>query len=227
MLIEDICTLEEVKEMLIPSKEKIIDILRRLGMSKTKLIHSADVADFAIKIANIMENNGKKVNKKIIQAGALLHDIGLVRTFDDLSPEHGVIGGDIARKLGFPETVARCCEVHEFDGGLTRIEAEEFKFPILPLRESYAPTTIEEKIVTVADLFLYILKEGPEEFGYEKYDPWENPEAIKDAIFPYVRDVYMKYLKKEVTINHPIINRAYEINKEFLKFVTPDLLLKP
>ena len=143
--IKDVCNLEEIKEMLIPNKEKIIAILRSLGISETKVIHSADVVDFAIKIASIMENNGKKVNKKIIQAGALLHDIGLVRTFDDISPEHGVIGADIVRKLGFPESVARCCEVHECCGGLTIIEAEESKFPILPLRESYAPITIEEK----------------------------------------------------------------------------------
>lgn len=226
MPIKDICTLEEIKEMLIPNKEKIIAILRNLGMNETKVIHSMDVADFAIKIASVMENNGKNINKKILQAGALLHDIGLVRAFDDLSPEHGVIGADIVRKIGFPESVARCCEVHECSGGLTRIEAEELKFPILPLRESYAPNTIEEKIVTAADLFLYILKEGPEEFGYDKYNPWENPEAIKDAIFPYIRDIYMKYLKKEVTVNNPIINRAYKINKEFLQYITPGLLAK-
>jgi len=216
--------LEEIKEMLIPNKEKIIAILRKLGMSEKKVQHSIDVADFSIKIASVMVNNGKKVNKKILQAGALLHDIGLTRTFDNISPEHGVIGADIVRKIGLPDSIARFCEVHEFNGGLTIIEAEELKLPTHPLKESYAPKTIEEKILVSADLFIYILKEGPEEYGYDKYDPWNNPEAIKDAISTYVRDVYIKYLKKEITKDHPIINRAYEINKEFLKFITPDLL---
>jgi uncharacterized protein len=219
-----ISILEEIKEMLIPDKEKIVAVLQKFGMSKKKIQHSIDVANFAEKIADAMEKDGKKINKKILQAGALLHDIGLTRAFDDISPEHGVIGADIVKKIGLPESLARFCEVHESCGGLTFKEAEELRLPILPLRESYAPKTIEEKILVAADFFIFILKEGPEEYGYKKFDPWKNPEELKDAMFPYVRDVYRKYLKKEITIDHPIITRGYLINKEFLNYITADML---
>ncbi len=215
---------EEIKEMLIPDKEKIVAILQKLGMSKKKIQHSIDVANFADKIADVIEKDGKTINRRLLQAGALLHDIGLTRTFDDISPEHGVIGADMVRKMGLPESVARFCEVHESCGGITFKEAEELKFPILPLRESYAPETLEEKILVAADFFIFIIKEGPEDYGYKRYDPWNNPEELKDAMFPYVRDVYRKYLKKEITIDHPIINRGYLINKEFLNYITPDML---
>ena len=219
---EEVKKLEEIKELLLPSREKIISVLRCLGLYEAKVEHSIDVAALALKIAKAVEDDGIAVNKKIVEAGALLHDIGLTKTFDDLSPEHGVIGADIIRKLGFPERVARCAEVHEACGGLTREEAEELKFPILPLKDSYAPQSIEEKIVTASDLFIYMLKEGPEEFGYKKFDPWKEPEAIIDALFPYCRDVYKKKLNRTITRDHPIIKRAYEINKEFIKYIKPE-----
>lgn len=63
----------------------------------------------------------------------------------------------IVRKLGFLESVARCCKVHESGGGLTRIETEELKFPIFPLKECHTTKTIEKNVNTV-DLFVYRLE---------------------------------------------------------------------
>lgn len=38
------------------------------------------------------------------------------------------------------------------------IKTEELKFPILPLKETQTTKTIEEKIITTADLFVYRLE---------------------------------------------------------------------
>jgi uncharacterized protein len=214
--------LDEIKELLLPSREQLISALEGLGLYEAKVKHSIFVADIALKIAREVENDGIAVNKRIVEAGALLHDIGITKTFDDLSPEHSVIGADIIRKLGFPEGVARCAEVHECGGGFTRKEAEELKYPILPLKDSYAPQSVEEKIVTVADLFIYILKEGPEEFGFKKFDPWKEPEAIIDAEFSYCREVYKKRLNRKVERDLPPMKRAYEVNRDFIKYVKPE-----
>lgn len=56
--------LEKIKEELLPTSKQLISILQRLGMGVRKLEHSQDVADFALKIAQEVEKDGIKVNKK-------------------------------------------------------------------------------------------------------------------------------------------------------------------
>lgn len=221
--------IERIREFLLPPKEKIISVLKLLGLSEKKITHSIEVADLALKITDEIERTeGIDVDREIVEAGALLHDIGLIKTFDDFSPEHSVIGADIIRKIGLPERVARCAEVHEMAGGLSRKVAEELKFPILPLGEDYSPQTLEEEIVTAADLFQYLLREAPEEFGYKKYDPWKNPEVAKEALFSYIRDVYQKKLKKTLEMDQTseMLSIGYEICKEFVKYVKPSFVEK-
>ncbi len=214
--------IEKLKEYLLPSIDKLIYVSKALGLENKIIKHCHEVADLSLKIVEEVERDGIEVNKRIVEAGALLHDIGLAKVCDDNSPEHSVIGADMIRKLGLPDRVAMCAEVHEFHGGVTYHEAKEMQYPILPLRESYAPSTIEEKIVTVADLFIFIIIEGPEEYGFKKIDPWNNlKEAIEETAFPYCRAVYQKKLGKSVDKNHPILKRAYEINKDFIKYVKP------
>ncbi len=221
---ETVCNLDEARESLLPSREKIIALLRCLGLYEAKVKHSIDVADLALRIARAVEDDGIAVNMKIVEAGALLHDIGLTKTFDDFSPEHSVIGADMIRKLGFPERVARCAEVHEGVGAVTRKEAEELKYPILPLKDSYAPQSIEEKIVSASDLFIAWSKEFPEE-GHKKseFDSLGEPETIIDVCFPYWRDVYKKKLNKTITRDHPLLRGATWIT-EFVRYVRPEFL---
>ena len=216
--------IEEIKEGWLPDRKQLFSALKRLGMGERKLKHSQEVAEFALKIAQEVEKDGKEVDKKIVEAGALLHDIGLVCTFDDLSPEHSVIGAEIIRKLGLPERVARCAETDEAVSASYQ-EAKVWTFPILPLKETYMPQTIEEKIVCAADFFIYVLKYGPEDYGCDKLALWKDPESvIKEYIFSYCRDVYKKKLDKEITQNHPTVKRGYELCKDFVKYIKPDFV---
>ena len=215
---------EHIRELFLPTKEKIIQCLRELGLGKTKVQHVQDVADLALKIADEVERReGIKVDRRIVEVGALFHDVGLAKTFKDPElepeayPEHCVIGGDIIRKLGLPDRVARCAEVHEFGGGITRKEAEELRFPVLPYRESYAPANLEEAIVTVADCFMFV-KEVKER-GWAEFDLWKNPESVKDLYFGYINDCYKRKLNREVSKTHPILDRLYTINKDLFPFV--------
>lgn len=214
--------LETIKTWLIPERSLLVNVLRKIGLDEGIIRHSESVADISLKVADEMIAKGLKVNKKIVEAGALLHDIGLAKVCDHSSPEHSVIGGDIIRKIGLPDQVAMCAEVHEFHGGVTYKEAFELQYPIYPLRESYAPKTLEEKIVNISDLFIFVLIEGPEEYGFKKLDPWKDLKgAIEATALPYCQDVYKKKLGVSVDKNHPIIKRAYEINIEMLDFVKP------
>ena len=217
--------LEKIKETFLPDREQLILMLKRLGMGDRKVEHSKDVADLAMKIAQEVEKDGIKVNKKIVEAGALLHDIGIVHMLDDLSPEHSVIGAEMIRKLGLPESVAKCAETHEAGGTVTWQEAKDWKYPLLPLKETYVPQSIEEKIVCAGDLFISILIEGPEDFGFKIDDLWKNPgEAIITMIYSYCREVYKKKLGREITKDHPMVRRGYEFHKDFVKYIKPDFV---
>lgn len=218
--------LEDIKMSFLPDRTCLISMLERLGMGKRKIDHSIKVADLSLKIAKEIEkDDGIRVNKKIVEAGALLHDIGIVYMLDDLSPEHSVIGAEMIRKLGLPESVARCAETHEAGGAVTWVEARDWMYPILPIKETYAPQSIEEKIVCAGDFFIAILIEGPEDYGFEPVDLWNNPkEAIIDTQFSYCSAVYKKKLGRDILKTHPMIKRGYELHKDFVKYINPSLL---
>lgn len=222
--------IEEIKESFLPNKEMMIKSMKKLGLGETKIKHVQELAVLSLKIADQIEKEENvKTDKKIIEAGALFHDIGLAKSYKDpeLEPEvypaHCVIGADIVRKMGLPERVARCAEVHEFGGGITKKEAEELRFPILPYKEKYAPENLEEAIVTVADCFIFV--EEVKERGWEGFDLWENPESLKELYFLYINDIYKKKAETEINREHPILERLYNINKPLFKYVKPSFLI--
>ena len=128
--------IEEIKKLLIPKRSEIVQILKQVGLDDTTVNHSISVADISLKIADEVERHGRSVDKRVVEAGALLHDIGLAKVCDHASPEHSVIGADIIRKIGLPDHVAMCAEVHEFHGAVTFDEAFELQYPIYPLRRA-------------------------------------------------------------------------------------------
>ncbi|WP_224982072.1 HD domain-containing protein [Geomonas agri] len=117
--------------------------------------HSRRVADKALAIA---ERAGRSdVELAFIEEAALLHDIGVARTY---SPKlncfgkapyicHGVIGRQMLDSEGLPQH-ALVCERH-IGVGLTARDIIDQKLR-LPLREM-TPVTDCERIVALADLF--------------------------------------------------------------------------
>jgi len=91
----------------------------------------------------------------LVEAGALLHDIGRSQTH---SIEHGAMGGQIARRLGMPMELTHIIERH-VGAGLTQDEARRNNLP----KGHYIPETLEEKIVCYADKLI----EGAREVGID------------------------------------------------------------
>jgi uncharacterized protein len=91
----------------------------------------------------MLEKNSYDVDQKLVEIGALLHDLGRSETHD---VDHSAVGGKIARQLGLPEKIARIVERH-IGAGIPKLEAEELGLP----EGIYTPITLEEKIVTYAD----------------------------------------------------------------------------
>lgn len=125
------------------SKVKAEKILYEIGCSKRIIEHSKAVTDLAVKIAKKIIEKGVNVNLELVEVGALLHDIGRVRTRSVL---HGYYGGEIARKLNLPESLVNIIEKH-VGAGIPLSEAAKVGLP----PKDFTLETLEEKIVAYAD----------------------------------------------------------------------------
>ena len=114
----------------IPTKSQCLKILKDNNVPDNIIAHLNAVHDFSLKICDLLEKRGIKVNRDLAAAGALLHDI------NKLSPnDHVVEGYEYVKSLGYPE-VAEIIKKH----GLANLDNPEF-----------VPKTWEEKIVFYAD----------------------------------------------------------------------------
>ena len=122
----------------IPTPKECIELLRKSGCSEEVIKHCQSVRDIAVRIA-------KRANAdlKLVEAGALLHDIGRSKTH---GIRHGVEGAIIARKLNLPESINRIIERH-IGAGLPADEAKKLGLPY----KDFIPETLEEKIICHAD----------------------------------------------------------------------------
>ncbi|MEM2057343.1 MAG: HDIG domain-containing protein [Thermoproteota archaeon] len=127
----------------IPDEENCVKILLEEEVNNSVLRHVLKVKEVAKDLADRVESKGYRVNKKLVAAGALLHDIGRAVTHD---VSHGVIGGQIVRRRRLDERLARIVERH-VGAGISEEEAEKLKLGSISL----IPETIEEKIVCYAD----------------------------------------------------------------------------
>ena len=131
------------------------------------LVHSKLVTKKALEIArNVPE---LKPDLKFIEEAAMLHDIGIIFTNtpkihcfgEHKYIEHGYLGRDLLEEEGLPKH-ALVAERHT-GVGLTKEEIIKNKLP-LPNR-NMIPTSVEEKIISFADLF------------YTKVPGWETQEV--------------------------------------------------
>jgi len=127
----------------LPSPQMALKFLSQSGCSNRVIAHCKVVSALAVQIAKACEKKGLNVDIKLVEVGALLHDIGRSKTH---GVDHVVRGAEIASSLNLPESVVCIVERHA-GGGITLDEAEKLGWPI----KSYLPNTIEEKIVTYAD----------------------------------------------------------------------------
>lgn len=132
--------------------------LRRLLLS-----HSMQVRNKALELANSPAGREMNLDSALVDAGAMLHDLGILRchapkifcTGTEPYLAHGVIGANMLREYARQhdidlEPFARICERHTGSG----ITAEEVREQNLPIPErDYLPETPEEILICLADKF--------------------------------------------------------------------------
>jgi uncharacterized protein (TIGR00295 family) len=119
-------------------KRDALALLKKYGADRRVMEHITAVHDYAMEIAAKID-----CDRDLVEAGALLHDIGRTRSHN---MDHAILGAEILRKEGVDERIVNIVERH-IGAGLTPDEAEMFGLP----PKDYVPETIEEKIVCHAD----------------------------------------------------------------------------
>lgn len=147
------------------------------------LRHSGRVAAKAVQAARHAARR-EAVEVEFVREAALLHDIGIFYTdAPDLGCQgtlpylaHGYKGRELLEKEGLPRH-ALVCERH-IGVGLSADEIREKGLP-LPLRDML-PLTVEEEIVTYADLFF---SKNPREQDRER-----TPEEVRKTLRRFGED---------------------------------------
>ena len=122
----------------IPNPEQCLELLKKNGCSEEVILHCLAVRDIAVRIAR-----KTKADIALVEAGALLHDIGRSKTH---GIRHAVEGAVLAQSLGLPPEIILIIERH-MGAGIPQEETERLGLPT----KDYMPETLEEKIVAHAD----------------------------------------------------------------------------
>jgi uncharacterized protein len=154
----------------LPTREQALNLLRESGCPKNVIKHCEAVADLAIEIAKRCLEKGINVDIKLVEVGALFHDIGRSKTH---SVHHAVIGAQIAKDLGLPEPIIAIIKRH-VGGGITVEEARKLGWP----KDVYTPQTLEEKIVSYADKLVEGSKRVSIEETIRKFSKELPPQAV-------------------------------------------------
>jgi len=148
----------------IPSEEHCRRIISEMGMLENIVAHSLQVCRVSLLLTNHLGLPG--LNRELIRAAALLHDITKTRSFQTLE-DHAETGARLLTELGYPE--------------VARIVGQHVRLDRYPLTSS-APTDAE--IVNYSDKRVLHDRIVPlsERMGYilEKYG--SNPERERNIL---------------------------------------------
>lgn len=155
-----------------PGLAEITRLHEHLSPSKDALdlifTHCKVVRDIALQVA---EASDSEINLDLVEAGALLHDIGTYSLYANhdfdrkLYITHGDRGYAIMKDEGYPEDLCRIAARHT-GTGITQREIDEKNLPLNG--EKCRAETIEEKIVMYADKF-HTKTPTPRFNSYESY----------------------------------------------------------
>jgi uncharacterized protein len=155
----------------LPSREQALQLLFENGCSAKVINHCKAVTKLALETANILKEKGFKIDSELVEAGALLHDIGRSKTH---TVHHAVVGAEITEAAGLPDSVVSIIKRH-VGGGITSSEAEKLGWS----KDVYVPISLEEKVVSYADKLIENSRRAPIDAILEKLSGELKPEAAE------------------------------------------------
>jgi putative nucleotidyltransferase with HDIG domain len=88
-----------------PDYAGCLQIMDRMGMPPHIVRHSQTVCAAALYLTRKLGGRGVELDRDLVRAGALLHDIAKIHSLDR-TVDHALIGSKVLRKLGFPDVAA-------------------------------------------------------------------------------------------------------------------------
>ena len=125
------------------TRDEAIQILKEEGCLEKVILHCIVVSEEAVRLAEKNIAMGRDVDIRLVEIGALLHDLGRAQTH---SMDHAVIGARLAEKHGLDPAIISIIKKH-IGAGIMPDEAKMLGLP----DDDYIPRTWEEKIVAHAD----------------------------------------------------------------------------
>ena len=146
--------------MRIPTDEDILRLHEKHAPTPKALdlvyTHCVIVCGIAEQLHSRMSAD-QEIDIDLTRAGALLHDVGVYRLYDDAGNlagknyiRHGILGYELLKEEGLPEAICRFAS-HHTGVGLTREDVIAQRLPLPPA--DYLAETGEERLVMYADKF--------------------------------------------------------------------------
>jgi putative nucleotidyltransferase with HDIG domain len=204
--------------------------MKKAGCSDERTAHSVQVADLALEIGEEMERQGIKVDKELIEKGALLHDIGYVRStmqpieipeyktiglkipaFYDLV-RHQQVGAQMITEMGFSKPVALIALRHD---AILLTNDERRKLRIEPVPDDDMITkTFEESAVLYADMLVFLRAVG--------LSPWSDMKLVRERFSPITR--YVSVAAYDQTLQEKLMARIEERLHEARKYLRKEFV---
>ena len=179
-----------MQSLKLPSKEECLALHKKYNSPKPVIEHCLTVTKIAENFCVQIEG----IDRELVVAGAMLHDIGRVKSH---SIFHAVEGVKILEKEGLNEKLIQIVKKH-IGTGILLAEAVELGLP----PDDYIPKTVEEIVVSYADK----LATGDRETSFE--------EALSRLIVKFGKDSHVvKGLYKQKEYVEKLIKDSLNKNK--------------
>ena len=168
--------------MNIPSKNECFQLMCQMQMLENIVAHSIQVCRVGMCLVDHLKLSGIQMDRKLVQAAALLHDITKTRSFET-EENHALTGGQVLADLGYPEIgnlVRQHVRLDDYSDHKSLSEAVIINYA--------DKRVLHDRIVSLDERMSYI----QERYGLRPEHKqrirllWEKTEDLEKQIFTYL-----------------------------------------
>ena len=168
--------------MRIPLIEECLEMLMQIQMPSQILDHSMSVYRVALVLADGLAAAGVGLNRPLVGASALLHDITKPRSFTT-GENHSKTGGEYLTDLGYPEVghiVRQHVILDAYFAGTSPSEAEVVNYA--------DKRVLHDQIVPLDDRMEYILQRYAKTNAHRELlrSIWDQTVMLEERLFAYL-----------------------------------------
>jgi len=165
------------EQIMIPSEEACRRLISEMGMMEHIMAHSQQVCRVSLLLADHLDHLG--LNRELIRAAALLHDITKTRSFQTLE-DHAETGAQLLSEIGYPEVgriVGQHVRLESYFASAVPSEAEVVNYA--------DKRVLHDRIVPLSERMGYIL----EKYGRAPERKrnilllWEKTKKMEERLF--------------------------------------------